>query len=96
MCAAVVTVVVVASFFLHSPLPPPLNGMCALSHSFHPPSHPSLCRCCASRCCSIQALMSAPNPDDPLDEGIAKHWKTNEVDALAVARQWTLQWAQSD
>ena len=47
-------------------------------------------------CCSIQALMSAPNPDDPLDEGIAKHWKTNEVDALAVARQWTMQWAQSD
>jgi len=43
---------------------------------------------------SIQALMSAPNPDDPLDEGIAKHWKTNEVDAMNTAKQWTMQYAQ--
>ena len=42
---------------------------------------------------SIQALMSAPNPDDPLDENIAKHWKTNEVEAMATARAWTAQWA---
>ena len=26
--------------------------------------------------------MSAPNPDDPLSENIAKHWKTNEVEAV--------------
>lgn len=44
---------------------------------------------------SIQALMSAPNPDDPLDEGIAKHWKTNEAEAMDVARQWTRQYAQA-
>lgn len=44
--------------------------------------------------CSIQALMSAPNPDDPLDENIAKHWKTNEVEAMETAKQWTLQYAQ--
>ncbi|KAH0855525.1 hypothetical protein HID58_007939 [Brassica napus] len=25
---------------------------------------------------SIQALLSAPNPDDPLSENIAKHWKS--------------------
>lgn len=32
--------------------------------------------------CSIQALLSAPNPDDPLSENIAKHWKTNEAEAV--------------
>lgn len=31
---------------------------------------------------SIQALLSAPNPDDPLSENIAKHWKANEVEAV--------------
>jgi ubiquitin-protein ligase len=45
--------------------------------------------------CSIQALMSAPNPDDPLDENIARHWKTNEVDAMKTARQWTDAYAQA-
>lgn len=44
--------------------------------------------------CSIQALMSAPNPDDPLDENIARHWKTNEADAMNTARQWTAAHAQ--
>lgn len=43
---------------------------------------------------SIQALMSAPNPDDPLDEGIARHWKTDEVGAMTTARQWTAQYAK--
>lgn len=31
---------------------------------------------------SIQALLSAPNPDDPLAENIAKHWKSNEAEAV--------------
>ena len=31
---------------------------------------------------SIQALLSAPNPDDPLSENIAKHWKANETEAV--------------
>jgi len=31
---------------------------------------------------SIQALLSAPNPDDPLDNNVAEHWKTNEKDAM--------------
>ncbi|KAH9618065.1 hypothetical protein KSS87_020390 [Heliosperma pusillum] len=31
---------------------------------------------------SIQALLSAPNPDDPLSENVAKHWKSNEVEAV--------------
>lgn len=35
---------------------------------------------------SIQALLSAPNPDDPLAENIAKHWKTNEAEAVATGK----------
>ena len=31
---------------------------------------------------SIQALLSAPNPDDPLDNNVAEHWKSNEKDAI--------------
>ncbi|KVI02205.1 Ubiquitin-conjugating enzyme, E2 [Cynara cardunculus var. scolymus] len=38
---------------------------------------------------SIQALLSAPNPDDPLSENIAKHWKTDEADAVETAKEWT-------
>ena len=42
---------------------------------------------------SIQALMSAPNLDDPLDEEIASFWKTNEAGAIQKAKEWTLQFA---
>uniref|UniRef100_A0A0C9RGL3 TSA: Wollemia nobilis Ref_Wollemi_Transcript_26386_890 transcribed RNA sequence n=1 Tax=Wollemia nobilis TaxID=56998 RepID=A0A0C9RGL3_9CONI len=38
---------------------------------------------------SIQALLSAPNPDDPLSDNIAKHWKANEVEAVETAKEWT-------
>lgn len=38
---------------------------------------------------SIQALLSAPNPDDPLDEAVAKHWKNQEQEAILMAKQWT-------
>ncbi|KAL6508669.1 hypothetical protein OROGR_023380 [Orobanche gracilis] len=31
---------------------------------------------------SIQALLSAPNLVDPLSENIAKHWKSNEAEAV--------------
>ena len=31
---------------------------------------------------SIQALLSAPNPDDPLANDVAEHWKKNEPEAL--------------
>jgi ubiquitin-protein ligase len=31
---------------------------------------------------SIQALLSAPNPDDPLADNVAKHWKANETEAV--------------
>ena len=45
---------------------------------------------------SIQALMSAPNPDDPLDENVAKMWKTDEATAMETAREWTRIYADSD
>ena len=32
----------------------------------------------------IQGLLSAPNPDDPLSENIAKHWKTNEAESVGT------------
>ena len=31
---------------------------------------------------SIQALLSAPNPDDPLANDVAETWKENEVKAI--------------
>merc|ERR1712233_273489 len=42
---------------------------------------------------SIQALLSAPNPEDPLANDVADHWKTNEKSAIETARQWTAKWA---
>jgi len=42
---------------------------------------------------SIQALMSSPNPDDPLDTSVAEHWKTDEAGALAKAAEYTAQYA---
>jgi ubiquitin-conjugating enzyme E2 N len=42
---------------------------------------------------SIQGLLSSPNPDDPLDNNVAEHWKTNENEALCVAKDWTKTYA---
>jgi len=42
---------------------------------------------------SIQALMSAPNPDDPLDTGVAEVWKKNEAKAIQTAREFTQNFA---
>jgi len=44
---------------------------------------------------SIQALLSAPNPDDPLANDVADHWKSNEKAAIATAREWTMRYAQN-
>mmetsp|Transcript_5978 Transcript_5978/g.9051 ORF Transcript_5978/g.9051 Transcript_5978/m.9051 type:complete len:152 (-) Transcript_5978:187-642(-) len=44
---------------------------------------------------SIQALLSAPNPDDPLANDVAEMWKTNEGVALATAAEWTQRYAMS-
>lgn len=42
---------------------------------------------------SIQALLSAPNPDDPLANDVAQQWKEDEEKAKAKAREWTKQHA---
>jgi ubiquitin-conjugating enzyme E2 N len=44
---------------------------------------------------SVQALLSAPNPDDPLAPDVAKHYKENEKDAQRVSREWTQQYASA-
>ena len=36
---------------------------------------------------SIQALLSAPNPDDPLANDVADLWKVNETKALENGMQ---------
>ncbi|EPS40515.1 hypothetical protein H072_5614 [Dactylellina haptotyla CBS 200.50] len=38
---------------------------------------------------SIQALLGAPNPDDPLANDVAQRWKEDEPGAIATAREWT-------
>ena len=43
---------------------------------------------------SIQALLSSPNPDDPLDETVARHWKENESEAIQTAKEWARMYAQ--
>ncbi|KFY19995.1 hypothetical protein V491_04065 [Pseudogymnoascus sp. VKM F-3775] len=40
---------------------------------------------------SIQALLGAPNPDDPLAPDVAKRWKEDEPAAIATAKEWTLE-----
>ena len=43
-----------------------------------------------------QALLSAPNLDDPLVEEIAEHWRSDEDDAIATARNWTAEHASGE
>lgn len=45
-------------------------------------------------CLSIQLLLQAPNPDDPLDTKVADHWKQNEKAAMQTAKQWTISFAK--
>ncbi|XP_025712280.1 ubiquitin-conjugating enzyme E2 N-like [Callorhinus ursinus] len=45
---------------------------------------------------SIQALLSAPNPDDPLPNDVAERWKTNEAQAIETARAWTKLYAMNN
>lgn len=44
---------------------------------------------------SIQALLSAPEPDDPLDEAVAKHWKQDRAKAEETAREWVKKYAST-
>eukprot|EP01017_Pseudomicrothorax_dubius_P026686 TRINITY_DN29_c0_g1_i1.p1 TRINITY_DN29_c0_g1~~TRINITY_DN29_c0_g1_i1.p1 ORF type:complete len:152 (-),score=51.88 TRINITY_DN29_c0_g1_i1:198-653(-) len=43
---------------------------------------------------SIQALLSSPNPDDPLNNEAANQWKSDENGALKKAREYTARFAQ--
>jgi ubiquitin-conjugating enzyme E2 N len=43
---------------------------------------------------SIQALLGAPNPDDPLANDVAKEWKDNEKAAINTAQEWTVKYAR--
>ena len=44
---------------------------------------------------SIQALLSVPNPDDPLDNDIASVWKADPARAHKTAAEWTALYANS-
>lgn len=44
---------------------------------------------------SIQALLGAPNPDDPLAPDVAKSWKDDEAAAIATAKEWTQKYAKA-
>lgn len=45
---------------------------------------------------SIQALLSAPNPDDPLANDVAELWKISETEAIRNAREWTQRYAMGN
>ncbi|KAG7532282.1 hypothetical protein FFLO_03677 [Filobasidium floriforme] len=42
---------------------------------------------------SVQALLGAPNPDDPLANDVAQHYKDDEKGAIAVSKEWTQKYA---
>ena len=44
----------------------------------------------------FQALLSAPNPDDPLANDVAELWKANEAEALKNARDCTRKYAMGN
>jgi ubiquitin-conjugating enzyme E2 N len=52
---------------------------------YHITTTPSL----PPRSLSIQALLGAPNPDDPLANDVAQNWKEDEKAAIAQAKEWT-------
>lgn len=45
---------------------------------------------------SVQALLSSPNPDDPLAADVAKHYKEDLKGATAVSQEWTRKYAVAD
>lgn len=42
---------------------------------------------------SIQSLLNEPNPEDPLNNEAADHWKTNKKAAEGKATEWTKKYA---
>ena len=55
-----------------------------MMHTMHTMHHPP------------QALLSAPNPDDPLQNDVAELWKANEAEALKNAREHTRKYAMGN
>ncbi|KAK9379902.1 ubiquitin-conjugating enzyme/RWD-like protein [Kockiozyma suomiensis] len=45
---------------------------------------------------SVQALLGAPNPDDPLANDVAQRWKEDERAAIATAKEWTQTYAKPE
>ncbi|XP_031231860.1 ubiquitin-conjugating enzyme E2 N-like [Mastomys coucha] len=45
---------------------------------------------------SIQALLSAPNPEDPLANDVAEQWKINKAQAIKTARAWNRLYATNN
>jgi ubiquitin-conjugating enzyme E2 N len=45
---------------------------------------------------SIQALLSAPNPEDPLANDVAQHWKEDEKEAIDTGKGWFLVGAKAE
>ena len=43
---------------------------------------------------SIQALLSDPNPDDPLNNDAAEQWKAHKAQAVQKATDWTKAFAR--
>ena len=43
---------------------------------------------------SVQALMGAPNPDDPLANDVAEEWRSDEGTAIKKAQEWTALYAK--
>ncbi|KAH8936194.1 hypothetical protein BDL97_17G072400 [Sphagnum fallax] len=80
--------------FLPEEYPIAAPKVCFLTKIYHPNidkyiHHNRICGLFAYTARTIQALLSAPNPNDPLAENIAKHWKSDEAEAVATAREWT-------
>lgn len=45
---------------------------------------------------SIRSLLSSPNPDDPLANDVANHWKKDEKGAKNMAKEWTAKYATNE
>jgi ubiquitin-conjugating enzyme E2 N len=45
---------------------------------------------------SMGVLLQHPNPDDPLDQRIARHFKENISEATEIAKEWTLKYASEN
>jgi ubiquitin-conjugating enzyme E2 N len=45
---------------------------------------------------NFSKILTLLNKDDPLANDVAQHWKENEQDAIATAKEWTQKFASPD